>query len=152
MNYLHRPHKNVLPELRQALVEAGHARYQGAEAAPARERARITRHRGFQRWRPLALGGGVSGIAAAVAAALLFAAGSAPTAAQAFPILAKPGTKISAQSPALAKQLHEALVSGSAVASAPPSGVPSDLHISFEYTHTFATPGYSGYVAQSTDG
>ena len=56
MNYLHKPHKTVLPELRRALVEAGHVRYQGADAAPARERARIARHRGFQRWRPLALG------------------------------------------------------------------------------------------------
>jgi hypothetical protein len=81
MKYLHTPRKTVLPpELRQALVAAGHVRYQGAVPAPVRERRRTSRRQGFQRWRPLVLGGGVSGIAVVVAAVVLvFSAGSSPS-------------------------------------------------------------------------
>jgi hypothetical protein len=115
----------IYPELRCALVDAARRRYNQRGPVPGLLRRR-------ERLRPLALGGSASAFAAAVAALLTVTAGSAPTVAQAFPILATPARALSSQ-PALARELRAASA----------AGVPS-----FQSVHTFSGSGYSGGVSQ----
>jgi hypothetical protein len=118
----------IYPDLRSALVAAAERHYQVAESTPTFVARRIER----RSLRPVALAGSACGVAATVAAALLFSTGSAVTAAQAFPLLKKPASPLSAH-PALAKRLDAE--SG--------NGVPA-----FQTIHAFSGVGYSGYLSQ----
>jgi hypothetical protein len=118
----------IYPELRSALVAAADRHYQVAGSTPTRVHRRI----GRRSPRPVVLVGSAGGLAAAVAAALLLSGGSAVTVAQAFPLLKKPASPLSAH-PALAKRLHAASA----------GGVPA-----FQTIHAFSGVGYSGYLSQ----
>ena len=118
----------IYPELRSALVAAAKRHHQVAEPTPACVAPRTER----RSLRPAVLVGSACGLAAAVVAALLFSAGSAITAAQAFPLLKKPTSRLSAH-PALAERLHAA--SG--------AGVPA-----FQSIHSFTGAGYTGGLSE----
>ncbi len=133
----------AMPQTRRALLEAAQRHY-SANAQPARGSRRAARSRTTRRLRPLILGSTSGVVGAAVAAALLLSAGSAPTEAQALPILATRATPAAVAHHASLVQMLQGVSSGDG-ASWPTSWGP---------VHQFAIAAINlhGWVVESTDG
>jgi hypothetical protein len=139
---------NDIPQLRRTLVAAANRLYHEDVRVPSGSRASLRRP---ARLRSLILGGTSGVLAATVAAALLLSAGSAPTAAQALPILATRATPVAA----LADHASLlAMLRGTAAGNSP-SGTESNgtsWPTSWGPVHEFSVVAGYGYVVQSSDG
>jgi hypothetical protein len=138
---------NDIPQLRRTLVAA--ANRLDHEDVPAASASRGSR-RGPARLRPLILGGTSGVLAATVAALLLLSAGSAPTAAQALPILTTRSTPVAALADhaSLSAMLHGA-AAGDGASGADSDG--SSWPTSWGPVHQFSVAAGYGYVVQSSD-
>jgi hypothetical protein len=139
---------NDIPQLRRTLVAAANRLYHEDVRVPSGPRASLRRP---ARLRPLILGGTSGVLAATIAAVLLLSAGSAPTAAQALPILATRGTPVAALADhaSLLAMLHGAADATGA------SGTGSNgtsWPTSWGPVHEFSVAAGIGYVVQSSDG
>jgi hypothetical protein len=140
-----------MPQTRRALLDAAHRHYFAVESPAARSPRTPLRPPAGRRW-PLVLGGTAGVAGAALAAALLLAAGGAPTAAHALPILAMRATPAAAipHRASLLALLHSADTgSGQSVVSGDTS-----WPASWGPVHQFSVAGTAdfGYVVQSSDG
>jgi len=139
---------NDIPQLRRTLVAAANRLCHEDVRVPSGSRVSLRRP---ARLRPLILGGTSSVLAATAAAVLVLSAGSAPTAAQALPILATRATPVAALADhaSLLAMLHGAAAGKSA------SGTGSDgtsWPTSWGPVHEFSAAAGRGYVIQSSDG
>ena len=138
---------NDIPQLRRTLVAAANHLYHQDVRVPSSSRASL---HSPARLRPLILGGTSGVLAATVAVVLLLSAGSAPTAAQALPILATRATPVAALAnhASLLAMLHGAAAANSA------SGTDSSgtsWPTSWGPVHEFSLSAGRGYVVQSSD-
>jgi hypothetical protein len=139
---------NDIPQLRRTLVAAANRLNHEDVRVASGSRASLHRR---ARLRPLMLGGTSGVLAATVAAVLLLSAGSAPTAAQALPILATRATPVAALADhaSLLAMLRGAAAGNSASGT---GGSGTSWPTSWGPVHEFSVAAGPGYVIQSSDG